>query len=134
MADIDDFRVIVETIGHQAADEFLQKVAGLMRDLFRESDWLCRTSADEFLIFVSNGYEASVFEKAQQLCRLINQLGHDYMRGDIEVYASAGIAMLEEERVDYGELQRYADKALFAAKSKEGKNSCVVYSRIIEML
>jgi diguanylate cyclase (GGDEF)-like protein/PAS domain S-box-containing protein len=134
MADIDDFRAIIETLGHQTADEFLQKVAGLMRDHFRESDWLCRTSADEFLIFIQGGDEAGAYEKAQHLCRLIGHLGKDYMQGGIDVSASVGIAVLDENKIDYGEIQRYADKALFAAKSQDGKNSCVVYTRILDTI
>jgi GGDEF domain-containing protein len=81
-----------------------------------------------------SGDEASVYEKAQHLCRLINQLGQDFMDGSIDVYASVGIAMLDSDKLDYGELQRYADKALFAAKSKDGKNTCVIYTRILEMI
>jgi diguanylate cyclase (GGDEF)-like protein len=129
LVDVDEFRFINEFFGHQKADEFLKKTAGIMRDLFLESDWLCRTSADEFMVFVNSGNEIEIQDKAQQLCRLVSLLGKDYSDdrfGEKAIGTSIGIATFAKERVDFDELNRNADKALFAAKSK-GKNDSVVY-------
>lgn len=126
---VDDFRLINNCHGYHKGDEFLKKMADLMRGFFRESDWLCRISADEFLIFMCEGEESGIREKAGLFCGKAGELGNEYQHIDIPpgtIGVSIGITMINEERVDFHELYRYADKALFVAKSK-GKKGFAMY-------
>ncbi|MCL2253686.1 MAG: diguanylate cyclase [Lachnospiraceae bacterium] len=129
MVDVDSFRLVNNCFGHKEGDELLKKIADVMRENFREGDWLCRAGADEFLVFLSVEDDNVVREKAQMICDKSNGLGKSFIHEKIPndtVGVSIGIALFSEKKVDFHELYRYADKALFAAKSR-GKNNFAVY-------
>lgn len=132
MIDVDDFKLLNDNYGHQKGDEFLKRLAECMAAVFRKSDLLCRVGGDEFLVFADGMPEEVVCERARQLCRCVGEIGREFHReGDRHktIGVSIGIALVGEEEADFDELYRYADKALYAAKSK-GKNDYVVYGRI----
>ena len=116
--DLDNFKVVNDTLGHAAGDEVLRRVAARLKERLREGDMLTRLSGDEFMLLLPElGGDAS--EAAWRVAHdMIAQLESPFAIGDseFEVTASAGIALypLHGERGD--ELLKHADAALYETK------------------
>ena len=115
--DLDGFKHINDTIGHNIGDGVLQEVARRLRECLRESDTVARMGGDEFVVLLEHVAEA---EACATLARkLIASLampmtlsGHT-----VQVGASIGIARFPEDGADVVELMKHADVAMYAAKS-----------------
>lgn len=113
--DLDGFKEINDTLGHNVGDELLIQVADRLREAIRESDTLARMGGDEF-IFVINDAE---LEGVEHLCdKLIGKLeqGFELEGNHHNITASLGIAMYPEHGMDENELLRLADQAMYEAK------------------
>jgi diguanylate cyclase (GGDEF)-like protein/PAS domain S-box-containing protein len=116
--DLDGFKDINDSLGHQIGDRLLQTVASRLRDCVRPSDTVSRQGGDEFVILLSeiaNAQDAlrcaeKVIEALRLPC-LIDQ--HQVM-----VTASVGVVMYPDDGVDGEELLRNADAAMYGAKKK----------------
>jgi diguanylate cyclase (GGDEF)-like protein/PAS domain S-box-containing protein len=119
--DLDDFKPINDTYGHQAGDIALRTVAERLRDCVRESDTLARLGGDEFILLVNDTHEESaaitVAEKA------IAALSHPLpIEGCTDLLGgSIGIALYPRHGEDADSLMRHADAAMYGAK-RLGKN------------
>lgn len=120
MMDVDNFKNLNDTLGHQAGDEFLTALALQMKSGFRESDVVGRIGGDEFFMLMRNvpGREAAV-KKAELLMEAVRSICADYP--DIAVSGSIGISLYPEMGTTLEELYKKADEALYEAKRK-GKN------------
>jgi diguanylate cyclase (GGDEF)-like protein len=112
--DVDDFKRINDTLGHQAGDKVLQAVGRVLRRACREIDVPCRYGGDEFCVVVS---EADL-EVAQTLCRrIITAFAREYA----DVTFSLGIALTgPEEFCKPDELIARADRLMYEAKKEPG--------------
>lgn len=125
MIDIDNFKIVNDTMGHLAGDSVLVELARQLKRTFRKEDLIGRIGGDEFHVFMSNVADPSIArEKARILCSSIQSL---FRKGDVgsDVSVSIGIAVIQEP-LPYDELFRQADIALYHAKSN-GKNRYEVY-------
>ncbi len=121
MIDIDNFKLINETLGHDNGDMLLQSVAKRLQKDLRETDTLSRTDGDEFSIIIENIEHAeSVALIVKNLSRLLE---HTITLADqsIHIKASIGIALYPQDGDDIGTLLRNADIALYRAKER-GQN------------
>ena len=121
VVDIDDFKKINDTFGHQAGDTVLQEFSLLLKNNLRESDVVARWGGEEFLILLKGANEAIATQKIEKLRQEVEafdftKVGH--------LSASFGIACKEESDDDESLLLR-ADKALYEAKH-QGKNRVIV--------
>jgi diguanylate cyclase (GGDEF)-like protein/PAS domain S-box-containing protein len=120
--DLDGFKQINDTLGHDAGDELLKEVAIRLKTVIRESDVAARMGGDEFT-FVLNDIgthenAAAVAEKIiETLSEKFNLKGHESQIG-----GSIGIAIHPNDAVDHEALLRKADEAMYVAK-KSGKNT-----------
>lgn len=123
MMDVDNFKLLNDTLGHQVGDEFLIKLAAEMKKLFRESDVVGRIGGDEFFALMRNvkGTHKTV-DKAQELLATIQEVCKDYP--NIPLSGSIGISLHPENGKTLDELYAQADAALYQAKRK-GKNQFV---------
>ncbi|HVW17847.1 MAG TPA: EAL domain-containing protein [Solirubrobacteraceae bacterium] len=126
--DLDNFKGINDTLGHDTGDELLRAVAGRLDTVVRATDVLGRLGGDEFVV-VAEGH--SLRGGADQIARrMIDalrapfELGEDSAR--VTVTASVGIA--EGHRASPDELLRDADIAMFQAK-RDGKDRVVAFER-----
>ncbi|MBU8907702.1 PAS domain S-box protein [Desertibacillus haloalkaliphilus] len=114
--DIDKFKGINDTLGHEIGDELLKQFSNRLKENVRESDVLCRVGGDEFLILINN-----VLSK-KEVCviaeRIHQSLQTPYkIRGEtIKATSSIGIAMYPSAGESYKDLIRHADEALYKAK------------------
>lgn len=119
--DVDNFKLINDTFGHQAGDAFLTTLAARIKSCFREIDIVGRIGGDEFFAFMKNTPNlAGVESKAKLLLqRLIEIHSLDV---SLNVSGSIGISIYGENGVTLDELYAAADEALYEAK-RRGKNT-----------
>ena len=124
--DIDDFKMVNDTLGHLFGDAFLVEITSDVRKLFRESDIVGRIGGDEFIAFIKDiPGNALVFEKARQVVEAFRNLPMQES-WDKSISCSIGISVFPNDGQHFQELYKKADYALYQAK-KQGKNQYVHY-------
>ncbi len=125
--DLDRFKFVNDTQGHEAGDRLLQEVAGRLHACVRASDTVGRLGGDEFLVLLR---EVARPEDAAIVARkIIAAIGEPVEIGGVEakVGCSIGIALLGENEATLDSLLRAADTAMYAAKDA-GRNTYQFYS------
>ncbi len=137
--DLDGFKGVNDTHGHETGDQLLQKVAERLLACVRESDTVSRLGGDEFAIILQDAGDdetlVQLAEKILSAMRLPFKLeggedDHGLLHGRIEAHISAsiGIARHPRDGTDTEQLLRSADQAMYEAK-REGKNAYRVTGR-----
>lgn len=127
MIDIDNFKFLNDTYGHQAGDEFLIAFAAELKKSFRESDIVGRIGGDEFFALMRNVPDTDTIEnKAKDLLATIQRVCADYL--DVRLSGSIGIAVYPESGKSIEALYLRADTALYQAK-REGKDQYVFFEK-----
>lgn len=119
--DLDHFKEINDTRGHEAGDLLLKAVSQRLRGHVRQSDTVARLGGDEFTITLAELHDiALVTDIAQKLC---NDLARPFMVAETAVYISAsiGITIYPRDAASAGELLRNADQAMYRSKER-GRN------------
>ena len=124
--DMDNFKEINDSLGHDAGDDLLRAVAGRLRAGVRPSDVVARYGGDEFLVLVDA--VADVRDVAQLAWRLANALRAPFELGGTTatVSASFGVAYSNDPDEPEEDLVRKADAAMYGAK-RPGSNRVVVF-------
>jgi diguanylate cyclase (GGDEF)-like protein/PAS domain S-box-containing protein len=131
--DLDRFKFINDTLGHEAGDHLLKEVTGRFRRSLRGSDVIARLGGDEFVVLVRDLDSA---EQATTVARklLATAIKPTVLTGrECRVTASIGIAMYPHHGQDEQTLMKNADIAMYFAK-EEGKNNFKFYSKEIKSL
>jgi len=123
---LDRFKVINDSLGHEAGDGLLCLVADRLRAQLREGDSLARVGGDEFVVLIENYHDSVALSACAQ--RLIEELGAPYLRGkkDCHVTASIGISTFPADGSDSQTLLKAADVAMYRAK-ETGRNNYQFY-------
>ena len=115
--DLDRFKYINDSLGHEIGDRLLSSVARRIRGAVRQADCVARLGGDEFTVALSASAAAAA-AAAQHICRSLARPFH--LEGhDIFVAASIGVALYPQDGADAGELLKHADMAMYRAK-KDG--------------
>ena len=125
--DLDRFKIVNDSLGHEAGDLLLKEMAGRLKACLRASDVLARLGGDEFVVLLENFKDSSVaVEVARKVLSNImtpvDILGHE-----CRVTASIGIARFPADARDAQSLMKHADMAMYLAK-EEGKNNFQFYT------
>jgi diguanylate cyclase len=126
--DLDRFKDVNDTYGHQVGDELIKVAAKRLQSLLRSTDTLARFGGDEFAIIQSNLRTA---EDADVLARrILDTITHPLEIADatVTIGVSIGVALAPEHARDRESLMRLADTALYEAKS-EGRNRYRLFQR-----
>jgi diguanylate cyclase len=126
LLDLDDFKRLNDTYGHQAGDSALKHLVKIVKDTLRSMDVIARFGGEEFLILLP---ETTIEAAAQTMTRLQRELTKHFFMADNEkvlITFSAGVA-LRQPNEDQASLVKRADRAMYDAK-KTGKNRVVVAS------
>ncbi len=125
--DLDRFKNVNDTLGHQTGDRLLKEVASALSGRLREGDTLARLGGDEFVVLlehVDGQYGAT--QVAQKMVALFEQpflvSGHELF-----VTGSIGVALYPQDALDANLLIRHADVAMYQAKAR-GRNGYQFYS------
>lgn len=128
MLDLDEFKKVNDTWGHNIGDKVLQSVAYRLIHMFRKSDTIARFGGDEFVLLLP---EISQAEVAKNVAERILHSFHKPFEFDglkISITASIGIAFFPDDGEDADTVIRNADIAMYQAKD-EGRNRYHQYSR-----
>jgi len=119
--DLDQFKVINDTAGHEAGDEFLKQLSFLLQSLLRRSDILARLGGDEFGVLLEDCNIENALAIAEKMRKEIKSFRFIWANNSFEVGASIGIATLDKTTASLTELMRNADTACYISK-EEGRN------------
>ncbi len=123
--DVDYFKAINDTFGHDSGDVVLQELAGRMRQMTRNVDLNCRIGGEEFLMVLPNTDSLSAERIAERVRRSVAAKPFNEKSGQpIQVTISAGIASLVGADDSLQKLLKRADLALYRAK-REGRNRVI---------
>ncbi len=125
--DLDRFKNINDSLGHESGDQLLQDVARRLRHHLRESDSVARLGGDEFVVLVEDCADTRELNAIAQ--NILNAVGRPYMLSGREyhVTGSIGISTYPADGQDPAALLKNADIAMYLAKDR-GKNNFQFYS------
>jgi diguanylate cyclase (GGDEF)-like protein len=128
--DLDDFKSINDSHGHEAGDEFLKHVANCITKLCRETDLVARPGGDEFLLALTGRSQLDAVELVE---RLMQEIGQPiFIRGkSISAKLSAGIYTVARDADAMADAMHKADVALYQAKL-DGRNNYRLFSEDLE--
>jgi diguanylate cyclase (GGDEF)-like protein/PAS domain S-box-containing protein len=121
LLDLDRFKIINDTRGHQAGDVLLRQVAERISSLLRPNDFASRIGGDEFAVILNDIEDAE--EISGQCIKLLHHIGKPYMIDGAEqlIGVSIGVALIPGDGQSADELLRLADLAMYDAKA-QGRN------------
>jgi diguanylate cyclase (GGDEF)-like protein len=123
--DLDNFKQVNDTKGHDAGDEVLKRVAKLMQGVVRSADVVARLGGDEFAIFLPRAGEAVARTAGEKILR---QLSEDESLRSLGIGMSIGVSVSGgADGATPEELVKWADEAMYVSK-REGKNRLTVAS------
>jgi diguanylate cyclase (GGDEF)-like protein/PAS domain S-box-containing protein len=135
--DLDDFKLINDSFGHQAGDELLRAVAARLRNASRADELVARHGGDEFLLLVSGAERETggrdldgVRYAAEAVARRIRRaLREPFVVSGVEIFVSAsiGISLFPVDAPDAATLLKHADAAMYKAKD-DGRDRYLVYA------
>jgi len=126
LLDIDHFKRVNDTYGHDAGDLVLQRTAQAMKDCLRTSDDICRFGGEEFLAICPGADLDVAHELADRLRAAVegNEIDAPQFRGHVTV--SVGVAGVSDEVESLAEMLKLADEGLYAAKEAGRNKVCIV--------
>lgn len=128
MMDIDHFKHLNDTYGHQAGDYVLKKAASIFNSELRGSDMVARYGGEEFIAILPHRGIEEAYNIAERIRRVFEKTKFEIEGKDLSVTLSAGISAFKpSDKTDISKqmLIKYADDALYKAK-EEGRNKVVM--------
>ncbi|MDH7511327.1 MAG: diguanylate cyclase [Clostridiales bacterium] len=127
MLDLDEFKKVNDTWGHDIGDKLLQSVAYRLVHMFRKSDTIARLGGDEFVLLLPEIPHAEVAKNVAERIILSFKKPFSFEGLAVSITASIGISLFPEDGEDADTLSRNADIAMYRAK-EDGKNRFHLYS------
>jgi diguanylate cyclase (GGDEF)-like protein/PAS domain S-box-containing protein len=127
--DLDSFKAVNDSLGHDAGDTVLRVVATRLQATVRSSDAVARLGGDEFVLVVSDVDEASL---RSLVARLLDDLAQpvEHLGRPLRVTASLGVSVLDEHAAEPATILRQADTAMYQAK-QAGRNRHVFHTAMV---
>ena len=129
--DLDRFKIVNDTLGHEAGDQLLQEMARRFKQTLRAADVVARLGGDEFVILIEEANDLSQIITVAQKILAAAFKPMSLMNEECRVTASIGISIYPQDATDEQSLMKTADKAMYFAK-EEGKNNFQFYSKDIK--
>ncbi|HIP96818.1 MAG TPA: sensor domain-containing diguanylate cyclase [Anaerolineae bacterium] len=127
LADVDDFRVINNTYGHQVGDLVLQGVAQVLKESTADDNLVARYGGEEFVALLPGADEAQAQEVAERIRSAVEKYVFTTDQGvEVRATISVGIAVFPDDARDVSGLIKKADRAAYLAK-RMGKNRICLY-------
>jgi diguanylate cyclase (GGDEF)-like protein/PAS domain S-box-containing protein len=124
--DLDQFKVVNDTCGHQAGDRLLKQVTGLLQTRLRSTDLIARLGGDEFGILLQDCTSEQAATIADSLRQAIRDFRFLWQDGAFNIGVSIGIVELNQESESITSVMSAADVACYAAKDS-GRNRVHMY-------
>lgn len=125
--DLDNFKLINDSLGHGAGDQLLQLVAERLKSCMRTVDTVARTGGDEFVLVLAD--QADERAVSSEVSRITDAFGLPYMVGDQELFVtgSVGVAFYPQDGTALEPLLKNAENAMYRAK-ESGRNTLKFYT------
>jgi diguanylate cyclase (GGDEF)-like protein/PAS domain S-box-containing protein len=129
--DLDRFKHINDSRGHETGDQLLKAVAQRLRDTLRGEDIVIRMGGDEFVVIMKSVRDAEDVNEAAR--RITESLSSpiDVNGQPLITTASIGVSLFPRDGTDMGELLRHSDTAMYQAKER-GRNNCQIFSPFMD--
>ncbi|MBT8077946.1 MAG: EAL domain-containing protein [Gammaproteobacteria bacterium] len=124
--DLDQFKVVNDTFGHNAGDELLRQVSELVQSNIRSTDTIARLGGDEFGILLERCAADRAIEVAEAIRSTIEEYRFAWQQSFTSIRCSIGIVMVTHDCSDVASLMSSADVACFSAK-EQGRNQIHLY-------
>ena len=131
MLDIDHFKIINDTYGHDVGDEAIRVISRVIKESIRESDIAIRFGGEEFLVLLYNCTD-------EYIARIARKIGEEFSKQKIKAKnetftktLSVGASMYPQDSDDIYKCIKYADIALYSAKNS-GRNRAVKFESVME--
>jgi diguanylate cyclase (GGDEF)-like protein len=122
--DLDRFKLVNDTLGHDAGDAVLRTIARELMACVREEDIVCRAGGEEFVVILPGTGDYALRDRAEIVRRSIEKEPISACQSTLRATVSIGLALFPEHGATTGALMRAADTALYQAKAA-GRN-CIV--------
>ncbi len=120
--DLDNFKQVSDTLGHDIGDALLQQLAARLKDVVREQDTVSRQGGDEFLVILESVHgEEAVSHKVIDVQKAIQQ-PYEIQGKHVETSASIGIALAPSDGSEFDTVRNHAETAMYQAKG-DGRNT-----------
>ncbi|MCB5206905.1 bifunctional diguanylate cyclase/phosphodiesterase [Methylovorus mays] len=125
--DLDRFKIINDTLGHQTGDMLLQEAAKRLKECLRETDTVARQGGDEFVVLVEDCGDTDYLNTIAR--KIMATLAQPFILVGRELFISAsiGISVYPDDGLDTASLLKHADAAMYRAK-ESGKNTFRFYA------
>lgn len=122
--DIDDFKLVNDTLGHASGDEVLMKFTDILMSNFRKNDIIGRPGGDEFVVFIKYPHQHPKDQIERKCESFLSSISSIRLTKDdtYRVHCSIGVALYPNDGTTYRQLFECADQHLYKAK-KKGKNT-----------
>lgn len=124
--DLDGFKSVNDTYGHNSGDELLRQVASRLKQVLREEDAVFRLGGDEFTLIISNISEQNSVNIIARKIILILAEPFDILGQQCQIGSSIGIALFPQQAEDLDDLIKKSDTAMYEVKNT-GKNNYKIY-------
>ena len=131
--DLDGFKAVNDTLGHQAGDELLRNVSARLMSAVREGDIVSRLGGDEFVVLLADVIDKELIEGVSQ--RIIKEVSRPYWinSNDVEISTSIGISSYPSDGKTSTELVERADQALYVSK-RSGRRTYRFYDEVAKQV
>lgn len=129
MMDIDHFKRVNDTYGHEAGDLVLKAISEVLSEYSRRGDFACRYGGEEFVVVMPNISLETAYERAEDLRQSLTQLCVPYEYYSLSVTISMGIACYPENGQTRQMILRAADQAMYGAK-EAGRDHILSYNEL----
>ncbi|MFK5948217.1 MAG: EAL domain-containing protein [Methylococcales bacterium] len=130
--DLDYFKILNDTLGHQVGDELLIQVANRIKSVIRDEDTACRLGGDEFVILIS-GYDSSISEMVDQAAIVAEKIRQKInfpfdLSGSKQIFStSIGVSVFPDKNLKPEQILEQADTAMYRSK-QAGRNVVSFFS------
>ncbi|MDJ0805944.1 MAG: EAL domain-containing protein [Gammaproteobacteria bacterium] len=124
--DLDQFKIVNDTVGHAAGDALLKEFSGLLHGRLRTRDTLSRVGGDEFALLLENCSLESAIQIAESLLATLGEFRFTWESKEFQIGASIGIVPLDSETETALQVLSHADLACYTAKEL-GRNRIHIY-------
>lgn len=128
MCDLDFFKEVNDTYGHNVGDAVLREAANIIRDAVRSSDMVVRFGGEEFLAVLQDLREGESVAIAEKIRKKVEETKIKMPRGFIQKTISIGISEFPKDATNFWQAIKYADIALYKAKDS-GRNQVVRFTK-----
>lgn len=130
--DLDRFKAVNDSLGHDAGDQLLKKAAQRLESVVRKNDMVARLSGDEFAVMMVDNvsHEHAIYSASMIAEKIVQTLSEPFYinRSEVFIGASVGIAVYPEDAKSPEELLKLADISMYEAK-KQGRNNYQFYKK-----